>query len=301
MPTPTGSSPVQDVKVVRPPLLLDAGIGDFVRLRGVAMRHRAGERVWEPRPAQEFALAYLLEGEGSIRLVSQPDVPVCRLYAGDFFAEHEIFRSAILSSADVVAESDCEVSLLSEEAAWDLFERWPYLCTLLARQHHLRCAAMQRTAEKHLERFFRPYALSTIDPLTGALNAQAMNRNFRRQAERHQRAGEPSTIATFQITNLADIENYIGPSAADDALAMLYSVIDRECRPTDLKGRDSQMSIAVLLGSVSSEQAAEIVERVTRAIDTHISVSREGVPLPVMISTQLREFAVDSASARDSS
>lgn len=264
----------------------------YLRMHGDRKSFIPGQRLWEPKPDPSHWLGLIEEGRASLRLISRPDREVLAIEAGDFFGEHAFLRGAP-GMFDIVAEEPCQVLVLPEQAAWNMLDRWPAVAVRLARLHASRTQKLRQPMEEALAAQFRPFAMSSIDPLTGAMNAQRAGEAFRRQIARHNRLGEPSTVGIFRIANLAHIREHIGETAADDALVALMQVIERECRPGDLKSRSSELSVSVLFAGAAPDQAAIAVGRVRKAFDEAMVMGSNGLPLPMILKSEIVPMKVE--------
>jgi diguanylate cyclase (GGDEF)-like protein len=253
-------------------------------------RHiRAGTRICEPRLEPVEELGFLLTGVGSFRLVSEPHVASLVLHPGDCWGEHTLFRGRI-GAFDLVADADCDVVVLRGAQAWSLMEEVPGVALQLARLNASRTDELARSSLASARRQFRPHALEHLDPVTGAANQERMGSIYERQMRRSSRAGSPSSIAVFRISNLDDIRDHMGESAADDAMAALSKVIDRVCRPTDIKARSGEVSLAVLLVGTSDESGSAVVKRVREAFYSAEVMGPNHMPMPLMLAAELLDL-----------
>ncbi len=264
----------------------------YLRMHGDEKSLIAGQRLWEPRPDPVYSLGLIEQGRASIRLISRPDREVLAIQAGEFYGEHAFLRAAS-GGFDIVAEEPSRVLVLPEQAAWNMLDRWPVLAARLARLHVSRTQMLRQPMQEAVVAQFRPFAMSRIDPLTGAFNLQRAGEAFRRQIERHRRLGEPSSIGVFRIANLAHIREHIGETAADDALVALMQVIEQECRPGDLKSRSSEVSVSVLFAGADPDQAAMAIGRVRKAFDAATVIGSNGLPLPMILKSDIVPVKAD--------
>jgi GGDEF domain-containing protein len=281
-PLETLSPFVLDLGLRDPLRQLEPGFIEFLRLHGDRRSFIPGQRLWEPKPDPAHSLGLIEQGRASVRLISRPDREVLSIQAGEFFGEHALLRAGS-GAFDIVAEEPCDALVLPEPAAWHMMERWPAMAVQLARLHVSRTQKLRQPMQEAITAQFRPFAMSSIDPLTGALNLQRAGEAFRRQIERHSRLGEPSSIGVFRIANLEHIREHIGETAADDALVALMQAIESGCRPGDLKSRSSDVSVSVLFAGVAPQQAAIAVGRVRKAFDEVTVIGSNRLPLPMIL------------------
>lgn len=265
---------------------IDEETHKFIVMHGDLRCFDAGQRLWEPLAKQPHALGFIKAGMADVRLISQPERTLMVFGPGDFFGEQTLLHGQPFAW-DLVATQCCEVLMLTERSAWAALERWPSLALSLMKLHAERASQLKTASEQAIVAQFRPFALSAIDPLTGALNQTRARSVFQRQIAREKRAGRACAIGVFALENLDLVREHIGDSAADDALMHLFQSIDEQCRPGDIKSRNSAISLAVLFGGADEADATRAMERVRAAFSGKTIIGSNGLPLPLILRTQV--------------
>lgn len=92
--------------------------------------------------------------------------------------------------------------------------------------------------------------LAIYDPLTGALNRQALGERIDVELARTARTGAPFAVAMIDLDNFKALNDLEGHAAGDEALRLFGDVIAGGKRRTDLFGRiGSEEFVVVLVGT----------------------------------------------------
>ncbi len=149
-------------------------------------------------------------------------------------------------------------------SAWVLGFIGPYLigmpvCLFLFHQaDRLRVAHEQlMAAHKDLRR------KSRVDPMTGLLNRET----FLSILERRHRRSDHGVLVIADADYFKNINDNFGHLNGDTALRLMADAIQDSVRGEDIVGRIGGEEFAIFLSSANSEQAAEVSERVRRAVE----------------------------------
>ena len=102
------------------------------------------------------------------------------------------------------------------------------------------------------------------DFLTGALNRRGMEAALVQEFERANRHGTPITLAMIDIDHFKKINDTLGHSAGDVALAHLAKVVKSVIRSTDVLARYGGEEFTIILPGTKEVDAIEVVKGVQR-------------------------------------
>jgi diguanylate cyclase len=102
------------------------------------------------------------------------------------------------------------------------------------------------------------------DFLTGALNRRGMDEAITREFERADRHNTPLTLAMIDIDHFKKINDTMGHSTGDDALAHLAKVVKSVLRSTDVLARYGGEEFVILLPGSKQTDAVNVVAGVQR-------------------------------------
>lgn len=122
---------------------------------------------------------------------------------------------------------------------------------------------MQRYAER-LRR------LSTLDPLTGALNRAGLELQGRRVAQRTLRNGRSLAVLMIDADHFKLINDTYGHPVGDEVLRHMVRLLKAELRPHDLLARYGGEEFVMVLDGVGLEDAARIADRLRRRIEAEL-------------------------------
>jgi diguanylate cyclase (GGDEF)-like protein len=132
----------------------------------------------------------------------------------------------------------------------------------------------------------RVQQLAETDPLTGVYN----RRTFERQLERHlshaERAGEPLSLALFDLDHFKDFNDRFGHQVGDDIVRDAAQALDKASRDFDIVARYGGEEFAVILPGLRSTEAVTAIERLRAAIAT------VEAPRPLTASAGVATFPV---------
>ncbi len=102
------------------------------------------------------------------------------------------------------------------------------------------------------------------DFLTGALNRRGMDAALVQEFERADRYGTPLTLAMMDIDHFKKINDTLGHSAGDVALAHLAKVVKSVIRSTDVLARFGGEEFTIILPGTKETDAIEVIKGVQR-------------------------------------
>lgn len=128
--------------------------------------------------------------------------------------------------------------------------------------------------------------LARSDPLTGAANGRTFYEGVSQTVERCLRAGEPLSLAYFDLDNFKWLNDNRGHAAGDEALCDLVRTIQRNIRVTDQLARLGGDEFALLLPECGDTDARAVIER----IQDSFAQLMDGKKWPVTMSIGLSTF-----------
>ncbi len=131
----------------------------------------------------------------------------------------------------------------------------------------------------HEERLRR---MALHDPLTELPNRRALESALERVAQRASQ-GQAAAMLLVDVDDFKAINDTHGHLAGDSVLLCLSGVLQNALRPGDLLARLGGDEFAVLLDSATGEEAAQVAERLRRAVDES-RLSAAGRPVCVTVS-----------------
>ncbi|MDP1680143.1 MAG: diguanylate cyclase [Candidatus Nitrotoga sp.] len=102
------------------------------------------------------------------------------------------------------------------------------------------------------------------DFLTGALNRRGMDAALAQEFERADRHGTPLTLAMMDIDHFKKINDSLGHSTGDVALAHLVKVVKSIIRSTDVLARYGGEEFIIILPGTKEDDAIEVIKGVQR-------------------------------------
>ena len=112
----------------------------------------------------------------------------------------------------------------------------------------------------------RVQELAERDPLTGACNRRTFERDLGRALAHSERAGEPMSLAMFDIDHFKKINDRSGHQAGDDVLRRVAEALDSASRSFDTVARYGGEEFSVIMPGLPAAEALSAVERLRAAI-----------------------------------
>jgi diguanylate cyclase (GGDEF)-like protein len=112
----------------------------------------------------------------------------------------------------------------------------------------------------------RVQLLAARDPLTGASNRRAFERELARALAHAERAGEPMSLAMFDIDHFKKHNDRLGHQAGDEVLKSAVAALESACRSFDTVARYGGEEFAVIMPGLDPDEALPTVERLRVAL-----------------------------------
>ena len=112
--------------------------------------------------------------------------------------------------------------------------------------------------------------LSTLDPLTGALNRAGLEIQGRRVAQRTLRGGRSLAVIMIDADHFKQINDTYGHPVGDEVLRHLAQLLKTELRPHDLLARYGGEEFVLVLDGLNLHDALKVADRVRRRIEEEL-------------------------------
>jgi diguanylate cyclase len=119
----------------------------------------------------------------------------------------------------------------------------------------------------------RASAQARHDPLTGALNRKGLDEALEREVSNVRRKNTPLCMALLDIDNFKSINDKLGHTAGDAALAHLAKVARDAMRPQDTLARYGGEEFVLLLPDTPQDKGIEALTRLQRELTKHFFLS----------------------------
>lgn len=141
--------------------------------------------------------------------------------------------------------------------------------------------------------------LAQTDPLTGLANLRAFRARLAEEVKRARRYRTPLTCVMADMDQLKPVNDELGHSAGDRAIASVAAVIRAELRETDFGARYGGDEFVLLLPHTSGEDGRVLAERIcARLHETVLEASGRRVPIGASFGVACLEHdAPDAAEA----
>lgn len=110
--------------------------------------------------------------------------------------------------------------------------------------------------------------LSVTDTLTGLLNRRYIEERLTEEVVRSKRHRFPVSMLMLDVDNFKSYNDSFGHPAGDAALKIVADILNEALRADDVAARYGGEEFAILLPQTSSEEAAQIAERIRRRIES---------------------------------
>lgn len=238
----------------------------------------AGEVLLTPGRSNDRVFL-LLEGQLRVHLDSLEEPPLLMLSPGECVGEMSIIEET-MTSAFVVAETDCHLLVLDQETLWGLVNASHGVARNLLYMLSKRVRFDNGMIVDGLASQRRWEHYASVDALTGLHNRRWLDDVLARQLKRSRAAAEPLSLLMTDIDYFKSYNDRFGHLAGDRALCAVARVLGEHLRPNDMAARFGGEEFVVLLPATGMEDALEIGERLRQAV-AHVPITTvEGQPLP---------------------
>lgn len=185
----------------------------------------------------------------------------------DYQAKLQHYREEISHSDDIRTLNDVVGRLLEDTQI---------ISTLTQHSHDKIVETQTRIREAEKQIYELTLQLDHIneiafeDHLTGTLNRRGMDEALLREFQRADRFGMPLSIAMMDIDHFKQINDTLGHTTGDHALAHLASVIKESLRTTDVIARYGGEEFIILLPGTMEKDAISVITRAQRELTRNI-------------------------------
>ena len=142
--------------------------------------------------------------------------------------------------------------------------------------------------------------LSVTDPLTGLLNRRYLEERLSEEIKRSKRHRFSMSLMMLDVDNFKTYNDSFGHPAGDSALKAVAEILKETLRGADVAARYGGEEFAILLPQTSSEEAAQIGERIRRRIEkTEFPKRRVTVSIGIAACSNEIDTPKDLISAAD--
>ena len=222
-------------------------------------------------------LYLLLSGHLRVHLDLTLD-PIVVLEPGEVVGELSLIDGE-LTSAHVVAGSDCRILVLDEETMWSLLDASPVarnLLFILARR--LRHGDSLLSTSQQLQREYELHA--TTDALTGLHNRRWLDKMLVRHMERGKRDDRVLSLLLIDVDNFKNYNDTHGHVGGDRVLYTVARALREGMRPGDQTARYGGDEFVALLPETDAPASRRVSQRLCKAVaEADVSTLSES-PLP---------------------
>ena len=147
-------------------------------------------------------------------------------------------------------------------------------------------AIVVRLLAEHVERLLTELdAAARTDRLTGLANRRALEEEYRREAARAGRTGEPLALVLIDLNQFKDVNDLYGHAAGDAVLTGIAESMRRVIRDTDVAARIGGDEFALLLPNANMDAATAIAHRLAKlAADRQDDATAVGLSFGIAVS-----------------
>ena len=151
---------------------------------------------------------------------------------------------------------------------------------------------LRRSQESITQKNRELEVLASQDPLTGLNNRRALVAELERQAELASSTNLPLSCIMLDIDHFKRVNDTLGHAVGDEVICAVANQLTMHCRQDDTAGRVGGEEFVMVLPETDLAQAAEIAERIRRAVER----IAEDVTIAVdTLSTSLGVAALDDS------
>ena len=171
--------------------------------------------------------------------------------------------SSFISYPILIGERKIGILNFTDKAGGDAFT--PHDLELLRAIAPQIAVAIDRTTLKDRAGEFEQ--LSVTDPLTGLLNRRYLEERLAEEIMRSKRHRFSMSLMMLDVDNFKSYNDSFGHPAGDSALTMVAEILKETLRGADVAARYGGEEFSILLPQTSTEEAAQIGERIRKRIE----------------------------------
>ena len=142
--------------------------------------------------------------------------------------------------------------------------------------------------------------LAIRDTLTTVYNRRFLDPCIQKEIARYQRRGNPGSILLFDVDYFKVLNDTYGHPAGDTALRLIASILNDNCRITDVPARYGGDEFCVLLPDTTLEGASTFAEKIRSLVENLQIPTEQGSPIYCTISGGVVDFAsCEDTSCKD--
>jgi diguanylate cyclase (GGDEF)-like protein len=123
---------------------------------------------------------------------------------------------------------------------------------------------------------------NTVDPVSGLLNAQAIDKALEPLISRSRRYQNPLSVVTMDITNLEDITQSTGQVAADKIVVAVSQLLRDQMRWADIVGRLNTGQFLFVLPETDREAAVALAKKLATQLNGFSVMVDDQTSVPAM-------------------
>lgn len=123
-----------------------------------------------------------------------------------------------------------------------------------------------------------------VDALTQLYSRRYLDRRLPFEADQAEASDIPLTVALLDIDHFGQVNKEHGWPTGDRVLSELAEVVRRAIRATDWVARYGGEELCIVLTNTRLSEAAQVLERIRSAVESHALKSTQGAALSVTVS-----------------
>jgi len=219
--------------------------------------------------------------------------PIAKLDPGELVGEISVIDGQP-TTAYVVADSDCSLTVLKENILWSLVEASPMVARnlLFILAQRLRHGDSLILRGQHSQFEFEHFAI--VDAVTGLYNRRWLDYILPKYIERSKLGNAPLSILLIGIDDFEKYNDSYGPQAGDRALYTVSWTLRENTLPDEQIVRPGGNTFIALLPHTDASVAEEFSEHIRQTISDTIVYSLERKRQPsVTISVGVSELTTE--------